>query len=253
MLTLAIETSGPGGGVALSRGTTPLASVAVSSSETHSRRLIPCINWLLERAGMKMEELQCVAASLGPGSFTGIRIGLATARGLSLALGIPLAGVPTMDALAAAIPPISGTLLCPLVDARNFRFYTSCYVAEEDGSCWKRLLPFHISTASDFHDRLQQEGFLYTSGMQGHDFSQIMFTGDAVSTCGDQIRDVFSIRNTVFVPEYLRQPAPGVVAAISERYLNAGEVQGSCGPQPIYVRLSQAEEKRAEQTAAASD
>lgn len=246
MLTLAIETSGPCGGVALSHGEKPLASISVSSRETHSRRLIPSINWLLERAGVKMEELQCVAASLGPGSFTGIRIGLATVRGLSLGLGIPLAGVPTIDALAGRIAPVPGILLCPVVDARNSRFYTSCYVADKACARWKRLLPFHISTASDLHDRLQQEGLAGANQEQhvSEGFPHIMFTGDAVSTCGEHINTVFAHRHIIFAPEHLRQPDPVAVAAISSRYL---KTDASSGPQPIYVRASQAEEKRAEQ------
>ena len=250
MLTLAIETSGRSGGIAISRGGEPVACVSVSSSETHSRRLVPSIKWLLERAGIAMQELQRIAVSLGPGSFTGIRIGLATARGLSLSLGIPIAGVPTLDVLAAGIAPLPGVLLCPAIDARNRRFYASCYTAEENMSAWRRLLPFQIFTASGLLDCLMQEKLVESHGKQGtasRTALKIMFTGDAVSTCGDELATLFSSHGPVFAPKHLRQPDPSAVAAISARYLQSDTAGG---PLPIYVRPSQAEEKKMEMAGA---
>jgi len=251
MLTLSIETSGRSGGAALSRGEEPVASIAVSSSETHSRRLLPTIRWLVQRAGVTMEELQCIAVSLGPGSFTGIRIGLATARGLSVALSVPLSGVPTLDVLAAGIPPVPGMLLCPVVDARNGRFYTSCYIADDMALRWRRLLQYHVSTPSDLHGLVLNKGFV--PGQERYDgalaVSRIMFTGDAVSTCGNEIRDAFSGLDILFAPEHLCQPDPRSVAAMAAEYLHTDHLNG---PHPIYVRLSQAEEKKMADAGASS-
>ncbi len=244
MLTLALETSDRYGSVAISKGTTPLSVITVSSTETHSRRLIPAIEWLVQRAGVDLGDLECIAVSLGPGSFTGIRIGLATAKGLALSLGVPLSGVPTIDAIATRIPPIPGVLLCPVIDARRGRFYTSCYTADKINSCWQRILPFHISTPIELHSLIRDKGLLKeTCKNNSHTLKPlVMFTGSALATCSNEIEEVFATNLPLFAPEHLWHPEAMAVAAISKRYLEPGDNHD--GLQPIYVRPSQAEEKK---------
>ncbi len=238
-----METSDRYGSVAISKGTTPLSVITVSSTETHSRRLIPAIEWVVQRTGVELQELDCIAVSLGPGSFTGIRIGLATAKGLALSLGIPLSGVPTIDAIAARIPPVPGVLLCPVIDARRGRFYTSCYTADRDG-CWQRILPFHISTPAELHSLMLDRGLLTKTHKNNlHALRPlVMFTGSAVATCANEIEEVFSTNLPLFAPEHLWHPEAMAVAAISKRYMETGDSHNDL--QPIYVRPSQAEEKK---------
>ncbi len=247
MLTLAIETSDRYGSVAITKGPTPLSVITVSSTETHSRRLVPAIEWLVQRTGVDLQELDCIAVSLGPGSFTGIRIGLATAKGLALSLGIPMSGVPTIDAIAARIPPIPGVLLCPVIDARRGRFYTSCYTADRHNNCWHRILPFHISTPIELHSLMLDKGLLREAHKDNSHAMKplVMFTGSAVATCEKEIEKVFAANLPLFAPEHLWHPEAMAVAAISMRYMETGDSHD--GLQPIYVKPSQAEEKKQNQ------
>ncbi len=247
MLTLGIETTGRCGGIALWKDDGLVAKLAVTSRETHSRRLVPSIRWLLKRAGLSMTELDCVSVSLGPGSFTGIRIGLSTARGISLSLGIDLSGVPTLDVLAHQLPPMPGTVLCPMIDARNFRFYTAIYRPDQAASCWKRISDYRISTATELAQDLQNllEGDSEVSGqdIQSHEKpTSVLLTGDGLSACRDGIESSFSNIPHHLAPEWMRLPCPSVVAALAERYLLQPDRQS--GISPLYVKLSQAEENR---------
>ncbi len=235
MPVLAIETTGTSGGLALWHNGSLLAELAVSSRETHSRRLIPSIKWLLERAEVDMQELEHIAVSLGPGSFTGIRIGLATARGISLALSVPLAGVPTLDILAASFPPMPGVVVCPVIDARNNRFYSACYFAQPGVDKWKRIKPFTLGDASELLAQVTEAGVLEGA-------ESIIFSGSALKQCQEDLAREFSAFNPIFAPEWMWLPDAATLAAISFRYLS--ESGDSSTISPVYVKLSQAEEMK---------
>lgn len=104
MPVLALETATLVSGVALATESALLAEWKLETTKTHSELLLPHIEMLLQAAQVEKQQLQAVAVSLGPGSFTGLRIGLATAKALAYALGIPLIGVPTLEALAYNCP-----------------------------------------------------------------------------------------------------------------------------------------------------
>ncbi len=99
-----------------------------TSGYRHSERLVPFIQRLLGEAGMSFGDLSLIVCSRGPGSFTGLRIGAATAKGISLGLGVPIVSVPTLDAYAWPFRPFPGTVV-PLIDAKKRRFYTAFYRA----------------------------------------------------------------------------------------------------------------------------
>ena len=128
-LILALETSSETGGVALYQGRL-LGEVIISGPLTYSRRLLPALDFLLRYLGREREEIQALAVSIGPGSFTGLRIGLATAKGLALALKIPLLPVNTLEALAA-LCAFSPYPVCPVLDARRGEIYTALYAVKE--------------------------------------------------------------------------------------------------------------------------
>lgn len=115
--------------VALLQGDTLLAEYTLNIRKTHSERLLPLIDALLAESAIEREQLQAVAAACGPGSFTGIRIGVATARALAQGLVIPAVGVSTLLALAEAVPS-PGALICPLLDARRDEVYSALYRRE---------------------------------------------------------------------------------------------------------------------------
>jgi len=100
--------------------------MTLNIKKTHSERLMPLVDRLLVETGLEREELDAVAASAGPGSFTGLRIGVSTARALAQGLGIPAVPVSTLSALAEAVPA-PGTLICPILDARRSQVYTGLF------------------------------------------------------------------------------------------------------------------------------
>jgi len=126
MRVLAVETSTLSGGAALLDGERVVGEYALDVRLTHSERLMAAIDQLLSDADWTARELEGLAVSVGPGSFTGLRVGLSTVKGLALALAIPVAAVPTLDAMAAMVPYAS-LPVCPVLDARKREVYASLY------------------------------------------------------------------------------------------------------------------------------
>jgi tRNA threonylcarbamoyladenosine biosynthesis protein TsaB len=128
MIVLAVETAAAGGSAALAVGG-DLRRSELAEGVTHSRTLVPEIEALLRGAGLTVFDLDLVVAGLGPGSFTGLRIGLAAAKGLAWAAEKPLVGVPSLDGLAAAAAGAADPV-CPLIDARKDQVYAALYHPE---------------------------------------------------------------------------------------------------------------------------
>src|SRR2546422_4099659 len=126
MRLLAVETSTLAGGAALLDGELVVGEYALAVSRPHSERLMGAIDRLLTDAGWTVRDLEGLAVSVGPGSFTGLRIGLSTVKGLALALSIPIVAVPTLDAMAALLP-FAALPVCPVLDARKREVYPSLY------------------------------------------------------------------------------------------------------------------------------
>lgn len=126
MRILGIDSSTAAGSAAVVEGEVLLGEVWFSGAGTHSQVLMVSVARVLEITGTKLESLSGVAVGLGPGSFTGVRVALSTAKGLAFGLGIPLVGVPTLETLAAGAAHSCG-LVCPMVDARAQRIYTALF------------------------------------------------------------------------------------------------------------------------------
>jgi len=141
MNILAIDTSGTSASAALmdehmvfAESSVTLADLRFKDRKTHSETLMPMIEGLFEVSGMAMGAVDCIACTCGPGSFTGLRIGAATAKGLAFALGKPLIAVPTLDALAYNVAGIntSKTWVIPMLDARRGQAYSAFYYMGEE-------------------------------------------------------------------------------------------------------------------------
>ncbi|RXK48117.1 tRNA (adenosine(37)-N6)-threonylcarbamoyltransferase complex dimerization subunit type 1 TsaB [Aquirufa rosea] len=133
-LILSIETSTPTCSVAIHRSGELVAQKLVQEEGAHSKQLTVLIDSLLEENGMKLDQLAAIAVSVGPGSYTGLRIGLATAKGLCFGLDIPLIALPTLQILAEAYrqtkPETKGAILIPMLDARRMEVYASAFDAQ---------------------------------------------------------------------------------------------------------------------------
>ena len=128
MKILAIDTTSRSGSVALVDGTAVLGSLQISGALDHSEHLLPSIEHLLSRLAVTASTLDAVAASVGPGSFTGVRVGLASARALARSWGVPSVGVSSLEALALTAPGASpGEWICPWIDAGRGEVYAAAY------------------------------------------------------------------------------------------------------------------------------
>jgi len=130
---LAMETATMCGSIALVANNICLAEFSLQTGETHSRRLLAGVDWVLQETGLDWSKIDVVAVSLGPGSFTGLRIGLATAKGLAMAAGSRLIGVGTLDGLAAQLFAAGKILICPVLDARKKEVYGGFYRCDGQG------------------------------------------------------------------------------------------------------------------------
>jgi len=211
---LAIETSGPVGGVALLEEEKLLGEWVFEHGMVHGRELAPSIARILHECGWTLHDLGLVAVDVGPGSYTGLRVGLATAKGLCLALGIPILGVVSLDAMAEAARG-RGEVLCPLLDARWGQLYGAIYsphrvseiFAEKPEACVARLP----------HDA-------------------VVF-GDALERYGDLFRGRPSLGS-----EFAR-PRPAVVGRLASRDFAAGRRDDVDTIAPMYLRPTEAELK----------
>jgi tRNA threonylcarbamoyladenosine biosynthesis protein TsaB len=132
---LAIDTATAATGIAITRGTRNfgkvVASLGLSSNVTHSRRLLSSIDWLMQQVEIGWEDIHGIGVSLGPGSFTGLRIVMATAKGLVTATGLQLLGVSTLDVLASSC--LTERLVCSVIDARKKEVYAAFYKTDSNG------------------------------------------------------------------------------------------------------------------------
>ncbi len=154
-MLLSIDTSTTQIGVALYDGARVLAEVYWQGGRRHTQALAPLVDDVLRRVGFETEALQAVGVALGPGSFTGLRIGLAFAKGLALAQGLPLVGVPTLDAVAAAVPEVAGfPKLAAVLPAGRGRLAVGWYARE--GEDWRAEGEAEILTAEELAQRIRK-------------------------------------------------------------------------------------------------
>jgi tRNA threonylcarbamoyladenosine biosynthesis protein TsaB len=223
MRLLALETATLAGGAALLDDARLVGETRLSIALTHSERLMAVVDRLLQDCGWDATSLRALAVSIGPGSFTGLRVGAATAKGLALALDVPVAPVPTLDALAATLP-FANAPVCPLLDARKGEVYCSLY-RWRDGSMerqWEYLaLPPEVAAA-----RLE---------------APVIVLGDGVAACrpyltrlGDGVREADPVHSL---------PSPAVVGALGYAVLAAGGGIPAERLAPLYLRPSEAELK----------
>ena len=231
MLVLAFDTATLFGSVALVGPGGVIVEMSIHSETTHSERLLPAIHAVLEAADLRIGDVEGFATGLGPGSFTGLRIALATAKGLVIGTGRPLVGVPTLDALAANMTP--APLLCPMLDACKGEVYASIYRSAPDGTIEKEAGEFSIAP-----EQLMTEPILQSEA------GPVTFLGSGARLYADRIRQKLGGR-AVFAPPERDYPRAAVVGRIGREELLAGRAHDPGRLAPLYVRASDAEIARA--------
>jgi tRNA threonylcarbamoyladenosine biosynthesis protein TsaB len=224
MRILGIDTSTACGSLGLIDDDAVVAEYALLRKETHSARLVPAIQALLKEARLDLHEIDGLAVSLGPGSFTGLRVGLSTVKGLALAAEKPVVGVPTLDALASNLP-FTPYLICPILDARKGEVYTALYKDDEGGRV-ERLTPYQV---------LSPLGLLEKIPLQ-----ETIFLGDGAEVYGELIEEQWG-EKALFAPPHLRFLRGSTVAELGLGRIMQGEGDDISSMIPIYVRPSDAE------------
>ena len=229
MLILALETSAKAASVALLENEKLLGESYQNTGLTHSQTLLPMAQDLLKSCGYTPGQVQAVAVAAGPGSFTGIRIGVAAAKGFAWGSELKCYGVSTLEAMALNLGAYDG-LVVPVMDARRSQVYTATFLAEK-GILTRRCEDRAIS--------LEQLG----DELKNYE-KNVFLVGDGSVLCYNTLKD--AVPNLVLPPEHrMHQRAAGVGLAAA-KMIAAGEPGNGGALTPNYLRLSQAERERME-------
>ena len=229
-MILALESSGLVASVALVTEEKVIGEYTTNFKKTHSQTLLPMMDTLLQMTGISLEEVDAIAVSGGPGSFTGLRIGSATAKGLGLALDKPIVSVPTVDAIAYNLCG-SRDLVCPLMDARRSQTYTGLYTFEGN-----RMITVLSQRAVGIEEILEE---INARGQK------VVFLGDGVPVFQQAIRERLTVEYA-FAPVHLCMQRAAALGALAAQYYSEGKAVSAREHKPDYLRLSQAERELAE-------
>ena len=233
MRALGIDSSGMVASVAVVEDTQMLAEYTINYKKTHSQTLLPMLDEIGKMIELDLSTVDVIAVAAGPGSFTGLRIGSATAKGLGLALKKPLVSVPTLEGIAYNFCG-SDKLVCPMMDARRSQVYTGIY--KFNGNELEKVEDQMAVPVEEILEKLNQIG------------KEVILAGDGVPVYRDKIEKELKVPY-LLAPSHLNRQRAGAVAALGMQYAQAGHLETAMEHQPNYLRLSQAERERAEKQA----
>jgi tRNA threonylcarbamoyladenosine biosynthesis protein TsaB len=222
MKILSIETSTRVGSVAIIEDEHLIAEYILNVVSTHSERLLPSIDQILKDSQLTVRDIEGFAVSLGPGSFTGLRIGISTVKGLALATGRAVVGVPTLDCLAHNIA-FTHLLVCPILDARKGEVYTALYQGDGSGKL-EKLTPDLALNPDDLLERVKEPVIFLGDGVQAYRDKLMHFQGDYL-----------------FASSYLNQPRASVLGKLGLEKFRQGEILKEEEILPLYCRAPEAE------------
>lgn len=228
MRILGIESSSLVASVAMVTDDIMTAEYTVNLKKTHSQTLLPMIDDMMRLLGVELNTIDAIAVSGGPGSFTGLRIGSATAKGLGLALNKPLIHVPTLEAMAYNLYG-STSLICPIMDARRNQVYTGIFQGEPEFITLKNQCAMDMSELLDELNSRKEA---------------VVFLGDGVPVFQNQIREML-LTPYKFAPAHLNRQRAGAVAALGLIRFQEGRIETAAEHEPDYLRKPQAERERA--------
>ena len=234
MKILAIEASGPVAGCALLDGGVLTAEYSTQYKKKHSQSLVPMLDEMCRMIDLELASVDAIAVTAGPGSFTGLRIGAATVKGLGLALDKPVIPVPTVDSLACNL---YGTdrLICPLMDARRSQVYTGIYENDSSLKVLRAQCVVPIEEIAEELNRLAKSGF--------HPDRKVIFLGDGVPVSREKLGKLMEVPYTFAPPHMDRQRASSTAVRAAQLYAELGEkcLVSADAFRPEYLRVPQAE------------
>lgn len=230
MKILALDSSGLVASVAVTEDDNLLGEYTINYKKTHSQTLLPMLDEVAKMIELDLKTVDAIAVSAGPGSFTGLRIGSATAKGLALALDKKIVSVPTVDALAYNIWNCTD-VICPLMDARRQQTYTGLYTFE-DGRM-QILLPQCVVQIEEIINKVNDMG------------KPVVFLGDGVPVFADFIAQHCKVPYQ-YAPAHCNKQRAASVAALGAILYGEGKAEPAAEHKPDYLRLSQAERERQE-------
>ena len=240
MRVLAIDSSGLTATVAVVEDTQTIAEYTVNFKKTHSQTLLPMIDGMAHMIDLDLNSIDAIAVAGGPGSFTGLRIGSATAKGLGLALKKPLIHVPTVDGLAFNLYGCED-IICPIMDARRNQVYTGMYTftrRKAEGRHYSELV-FEVLEAQN---AAPVKALIERLNIHGR---PVVFLGDGVPVYENMLANGLEVPYS-FAPAAMNRQRAAVVGTLGIQYYKEGNFETAMEHQPEYLRVSQAERERAE-------
>lgn len=244
MNILAIETTGAEASVAVINEKGEVFMEASDQKLNHLQNLMPMVDILLQKRGMLIDDVDYIAVSEGPGSFTGIRIGVSSARALAQALGLETISVPTLKSFLYHVPEYKG-IICPIFDARRNQVYGGAYQWTDEGQ-YKEVVP---GGAYDLHQLLE----LLESALQGieaeqKDRREITFFGDGIIPYQEQIMNwqgssLNSNIRVLFAEDEVKLQKASSVARLALDSYRSGKIKSLYDLKPVYMRKAEAERK----------
>lgn len=232
MRILALDSSGLVATVAIVEDDQTIAEYTVNYKKTHSQTLLPMLDEIVKMTEFDFDTIDAIAVAGGPGSFTGLRIGSATAKGLGLALNKPLIHIPTVDGMAYNLFGCAG-LICPMMDARRNQVYTGLYRFEQEFEIVEEQMAIAVQ---ELIDKLNAYG------------EKVTFLGDAVPVYAKQLEEGLVVPYS-FAPAHVNRQSAAAIGTLAIKYVAEGKTETAREHQPDYLRVSQAERERAEKNA----
>lgn len=230
MKILGIDSSGLVASVALVQDDIKVAEYTVNYKKTHSQTLMLMLDEIVKMTELDLEDIDAIAVAAGPGSFTGLRIGAATVKGLGMALDKPVISVPTCHGLAYNLWGADG-VVCPIMDARRNQVYTGVY--EFSGEEMNCLMEQDAMDIKELIEILNKMG------------KQVTFTGDGVPVYKGALSEGLTVAYKL-APAHMNRQSAGAVATLGMKYFKEGICEQASEHKPIYLRKSQAEREREE-------
>jgi len=244
MKIIALDSSGLVASVAVVEEGTLIDEYNIQYKKTHSQTLLPMLDELRRMIELDLDTVDAIALAAGPGSFTGLRIGSATAKGLGFAMNKPIVEIPTLDGLACNLYG-SDKIICPIMDARRNQVYTGIYEFvrkdEQDESCESLPLSYRLNILLK-QCAVSIEEIAAKCNEVGR---EVIFLGDGVPVFAAKLSELMTVPYS-FAPAHMNRQRASAFAVLAFDYLKEGKAVDAAEHAPEYLRLSQAERERNE-------